>query len=144
MSLNSPESVIAIDFGEKRVGVAIASLIAMMPRPLKTLINDQNLIMSIRQIVDSENVSHIVVGYPRGLEGQSTDQTRIVDEFVHELKIRFKVPIDIQDEALTSEKAIEELNRSGKQYAKEDVDALAAAYILNDWINERRLYKHPV
>jgi putative pre-16S rRNA nuclease len=139
MTLNSPESVIAIDFGEKRVGVAIASMAAQIPRPFKTLVNDVNLIMSLRQIVESENVVHIVVGYPRGLEGQSTDQTKIVEEFVKDLEIRFKVPIDLQDEALTSEKAIDELNRAERPYTKEEVDALAAAYILNDWISEHRL-----
>ena len=138
MADNSPESVLAIDYGEKRVGLAIASLSAGIPHPLITLESGPGLPGALRHIVETNNVMRLVVGYPRSLDGNTTNQTLIVDGFVKELRIRFNIPIDLQDEALSSKRAEEELVRSQKPFAKEDIDSLAAAYILYDWLEDNK------
>ena len=128
------QTVIAIDYGEKRVGIARASLSARIPSPLTTLVNDDQLLNKLKEIAKEHNVCELVVGYPRGLDGQATKQTKIVEDFIDKLKITFDIPISPQDEALTSQKAEAELEARGNGFQKADVDALAATYILEDWL----------
>lgn len=133
-----PSSILALDVGDKRVGVAIASLEARLPRPLAALTRDDSFVSRLRTIIDTEHVSRLVIGWPRGLEGQATKQTATVEAFVTELKRQFELPIVMQDEALTSKIAEAELQARGKAYEKGEVDALAATYILDDFLKAER------
>jgi putative Holliday junction resolvase len=130
-----PDYILALDVGEKRIGVAIASAVARLPKPLATLANDDNFFDALAELITSENVGALVVGLPRGLEGQTTAQTAYVQEFIGHLKQRTTLPIYEQDEALTSTKAEAELQAKGN-YDKAAVDALAATYILDDFLTE--------
>ncbi len=132
----TPSSIIALDIGEKRIGVAVASTIARLARPLITLILDENFFTNLVEIISREDVSEIVVGMPRNLDGQPTSQTFFVETFVNELQQHTSLPIQFQDEAVTSRLAQEELEARGKTYAKADIDALAATYILQDYLDE--------
>ena len=132
----TPSSIIALDIGEKRIGVAVASSIARLARPLTTLVLDENFFTNLVEIISRENVSEIVVGMPRNLDGQPTSQTFFVETFVNELQQHTSLPIQFQDEAVTSRLAQEELEARGKTYAKADIDALAATYILQDYLDE--------
>ena len=136
--MQNPEpSVLALDVGEKRIGLALASLAARLPQPLSTLVNDENFLPKLREIMEREAVGALVVGLPRGLEGQATGQTRYVEAFAERLKT-LGVPIHFQDEAVTSAQAEQELTNRGIRYTKEDVDALSATYILQDYLQEAR------
>lgn len=132
----TPSSVLALDVGAKRVGVAIASTIARLPRPLITLQQDGTLFEAIKNLIEVESVSAIVVGYPRGMQGQHTAQTDTIEGFTAELRQHVALPIHFQDEALTSKHAEAELQARGKLYDKGDIDALAATYILDDFLLE--------
>lgn len=133
----TPRSVLALDVGSKRIGVAVASMIARLPRPLVTLnATDRRLFTTLESIIQSENVGRLVIGLPRGMEGQQTAQTESTLEFTKLLKTHFDMPIDMQDEALTSQHAENELQSRGKPYQPGDIDALAATYILSDWFAE--------
>ena len=134
----TPNSILALDVGAKRVGVAIASLEARLPRPLTTLMRDDSLVSRLKTIIETEHVSRLVVGLPRGLEGQTTEQTGAIEAFVTELKQDFKLPIVMQDEAVTSKLAEAELQTRGKTYQNGDIDALAATYILDDFLKAER------
>ncbi len=129
-------SVLALDVGSARIGVAVASLSARLPRPLTTLSNDENVFDRLEAIIKDEDVAVLVVGLPRGLQGQSTGQTEDTTAFAEQLKGRFSLPVHLQDEALTSQQATAELEARGKDYKREDIDALAAVYILGDWLGE--------
>jgi putative holliday junction resolvase len=133
---NSQKTLLALDIGEKRIGVAIATLDSKLPRPLVTLINDQELINNLRSIIEGQQVEQIVAGLPRGLDGQETAQTAQVRSIVKDIEKELGIILKFQDEALTSVKAEEELSSHGKIYQKADVDKLAATYILQDYINE--------
>ena len=78
----------------------------------------------------------LVVGLPRGLDGQETAQTQTVRDFAAQLREHVAVPMFWQDEALTSQKAEDELSLRKKPFAKGDVDALAATYILDDFLQD--------
>ena len=131
-----PSSVLALDVGAVRVGVAVASVEARLPRPLITLAQDDTLFGALEAIIEVENVRAIVIGYPRGMQGQHTAQTATIEHFVQLLKQHIPLPMHYQDEALTSKHARAELEARGKPYAKGDIDALAANYILEDFLQE--------
>ena len=129
-------SILGLDVGAKRVGVSIASLAARLPRPLTTLNWDDYFYEDLNKIIVREAVSALVIGLPRGLEGQQTTQTYAIHTFTEELREHIELPIHMQDEALTSRQAKEELEARGKSYKKADIDALAATYILQDFLND--------
>ena len=136
--VTTPDSILALDVGGKRVGVAMASLIARLPRRLTTLENNETLIPALQEIIEGENVGAIVVGLPRNLQGEHTAQTEQIEQFVAELKRELSLPIRFQDEALTSKKAEAELDAQGRNYQRGDIDSLAATYILEDFLSEQR------
>jgi putative Holliday junction resolvase len=127
-------SILALDVGDKRVGVAVASLVARLPRPLTTLSRGDSFFKELEQIIAKEDIGEIVVGLPRGLDGQSTRQTVTTKDFVVQLRQQCGLPIQMQDEALTSRQAEAELTAQGKTPAKGEIDALAATYILEDFL----------
>jgi putative Holliday junction resolvase len=129
-------TAIALDIGTKRIGVAAASLITRFPHPLTTLTNNDEIVASIRQVIVNEEAGIIVAGLPRGLDGQETAQTAYVRDFVKKLRAEIDLPFFFQDEALTSVRAEQELKARGGNYEKSAIDALAAVYILEDYLEE--------
>ncbi|HEX9153874.1 MAG TPA: Holliday junction resolvase RuvX [Candidatus Saccharimonadales bacterium] len=134
--LNSDDSILALDVGGQRIGVAKANAIARIASPLRTIENGDDVMSVIQRIVQQEQVAVMVVGHPRGLSGQTTDQTRIVESFADALRKHLNIPVNMQDEAVTSQKAEDELKQRGKPYQKGDIDALAAVYILEDFLSD--------
>lgn len=126
---------VALDVGERRVGVAIANSVARISRPLETLTRGETFWDALGALLGRESASMVVVGLPRNLEGDDTPQTVAVRTFAKELEQRFGLPVSLQDEALTSVQAEAELKSRGKQFAKGDIDALAATYILEDYLH---------
>lgn len=124
-------SILCLDVGERRIGVAIASTIARLPRPLTTLEHTDHVQQDIQQLMANEDAAVVVVGLPRNLSGEDTAQTQYVRDFAGTLA---NVTIVFQDEALTSRKAEAELRQRGKPFEKGDIDALAATIILEDYL----------
>lgn len=131
------KNILALDVGEQRVGVAVASTQARLARPLTTLSRGASFWSQLEQLIRTEAADLLLVGLPRNLQGLDTDQTRATQQFITELNQRFGLPIVTQDEALTSRQAEAELNARGKPFTKGDIDALAATYILEDYLKER-------
>lgn len=127
--------LLGLDLGDKRVGVALASLKTGLPQPLTTLDNDQSLISNINKLVKEYNVQTVVVGLPRSLSGRDSQQTTKIIRMVNRLADSIKATVVTEDEALSSVRAEEDLKQHGKIFAKEDIDKLAACYILEEYIN---------
>lgn len=132
----TPSSVIGLDIGTVRVGVSRASWPVGLPSPMLTLKNDVNFLDNLAHLVEREKVKFIVAGRPRGMNSQETSQTAYVDKLIEQIKTRIGRPVYTQDEAVTSVRAEEELKLRGKPYQKEDIDALSATYILEDYLRE--------
>lgn len=115
-------SILALDIGERRVGVAVANLESLIASPLVTLENNEHLLEELTKLVSLQNTDRLVIGLPRGLEGQETAQTRYIIDLSNQIEKSINLPIYFQDEALTSVKAKEELDQRGKVYAKSEVD----------------------
>lgn len=140
MDQTHKDSYLALDVGAKRIGVALAGQDVRFARPLTTLNHTDQIFTEISGLVQEHHATVLVVGFPRGLQGQTTDQTKTVEAFVEDLRRHVSVPIAWQDETLTSVKAEAELNSRHKDgvYNKADVDALAATYILEDYLAEHQ------
>jgi len=128
------KSILALDVGSVRIGVAIASLTARLPQPLCTLQHTEQIWDNIKATCEEQNVVAIVVGLPRNLNGDETAQTTEVRDFINMLKTHIKLPVYLQDEAGTSKQAETELINRGKKFDKGMIDALAATYILDDYL----------
>jgi putative Holliday junction resolvase len=129
-------TVLALDVGAQRIGVARALLVTRFAAPLTTLTHTADIYDVVGKLAKEEDAGVLVVGLPRGLEGQHTAQTRSVEEFAEGLKQALGLPLYYQDEAVTSAQAEAELQARKKPYVKGDIDALAATYILEDFLRD--------
>ncbi len=135
MAVQQVHAIMGLDIGEQRTGVALANSVANIATPLTT-ISQPDLIQRVKQLIDEHEVSTLVVGLPRNLSGHETSQTQYVQQIAHELEKQVKIPIHFIDEAATSIRAEDELKLRKKPYRKEDIDMLAATYILEDFLRD--------
>ena len=131
---NSTQTFLSLDVGEKRIGVAKGDDGIRIAFPLETIEVDGTELQKIERLYEYERAAAIVVGYPRNQSGEATQQTTYVTSFIEPLKQK-GVAIIFQDESLTSVLAEERLKQTGKPYKKGDIDALAAALILQDYLD---------
>ena len=127
-------SIVALDVGTKRIGVAVADSVVPIAIPLVTVEVDGTEIDTIKRIVDDRSAEKVVVGYPRNQSGQATDQTAISEAVGR--KIADFAEVVYQDESLTSIMAEDRLKAAGKPYTKGDIDAAAATIILQDYLEQ--------
>lgn len=131
------KAVMALDIGSSRIGVALARLDSRIAQPLTTIDRSEGFVQKITDLINEYSVTTLVCGQPRGLDGQETQQTHDTLDFIKQLKNETSIEIVLQDEAMTSKKAESELIQRGKPYQKGDIDALAATYILDDFLQVR-------
>ena len=125
-------TILGLDIGEKRVGIARVNLIARLPEPLTTLTNDDSFDASFRQLVDEHQPDALVVGLPRNLQGEETAQSVFSREFSKKYLENLGLPVIFQDETLSSKEAESRLGTA--MVKKGDIDAMAAAVILEDYL----------
>jgi len=129
-------SLVCLDVGEKRIGVAVADPSIRIAVAFETIPVDGNELKRIAEIVVNEGAETIVVGYPRNQQGETTAQTLYVERFAENLQ-DIAAKIVFQDESLTSVMAENRLIAMKKPYEKGDIDAQAAAIILEDYMEMR-------
>lgn len=130
------KNLLALDVGEKRIGVALADTSVRIAVPYDTIEVDGNEVLSITELIVSEKISTLVIGYPRNQAGLATAQTAYVERFAEQFA-ELDVDIAFQDESLTSVMAEERLKNHKRPYSKADIDAQAAAIILQDYLEVR-------
>ena len=137
---------LGVDYGRKRVGLALSDASGMLARPWKTLSVsglDRQVAEVTREVealvAESDGLSAVVIGLPRRLSGERNEQTAAVEQLAARLGTRTTVPIVLQDERLTSHEAEELLSRREKDWRKRksQLDAVAAAVILQDYLDAR-------
>lgn len=135
--------VLGIDYGDKRIGIAISDVDQTMAFG-KTSIENSSLKEVIKSIIDlcnAEKVVKIVVGLPLSMEGKKTAQTEKVENFVNALKEPVKIPIEYHDERLTSLSSDVILNtldirgKSKHKTRKTERDIIAASLILENYLH---------
>jgi len=125
--------LLALDIGDVWTGIAISDSLHILARPYKTVASKE-LITALREIIETESIKRIVVGYPKTMRGTQSDQTKKVIDTVETLKKQFpSIEWILQDERLTSKMAGKITNRKTKE-DKLQVHSVAAAYILSTYI----------
>lgn len=127
------KQLLALDIGERRIGVAKGDTGVRLAMPLTTLVVDGMEIERIKQLIADERIDTLVLGYPRNQSGEPTAQTQYVEKIATQLD-NLAPKLIFQDESLTSVIAEQRLKAMGKPYEKGDIDAEAAALILQDYL----------
>jgi putative Holliday junction resolvase len=129
--------VLALDVGNRRTGVAISDPTGTLARSLAVLVRKHGHFQEVTDMVASNGVERIVVGYPRNMDGSIGEQARRVDAYVSELQQHVDVPVELWDERLSTAEAERLLIESGRSAKKRRgrVDAVAAAVILQDYLD---------
>lgn len=132
--------VLALDIGTKRIGVAVSDLTATVAQPLKTITvtNEAEVIKAVTDLVNEYKVAELVVGEPKTLKGVSGKQAELVYHLAQKISEAAKVSLVYWDERLSSKEAQKYLKEKGKKVKKGDVDMLAAALILQSYLEKRR------
>lgn len=134
--------ILGIDFGERRVGVAISDAEASAATPFTTLPrkDDHSLIKDLLGIVRDEGIAALVVGEPRRLDGTRGDAAERAAAFARKLSDATGLPCELVDEVLTSVEARERLRDAGVDLRRhpERVDSVAAQIILQEALDRRR------
>lgn len=131
--LNPSHSILALDIGDARIGVARAGAIARLPEPLETIANDSRVHNVVQDIASRENVGLIVIGLPRNMDGGETAQSRSIREFAARLGENMSQEIVFADESLSSVRADKYL--SSRKHQDVSQDSVAACYILEEFFN---------
>ena len=132
--------IMAIDYGSKRVGIAVTDPLQMIAIGLTT-VHSKDLIEFLKNYIAKENVECIVVGEPKQMNNEPSDSARFIDPFVIHLKRTFpKLKVERMDERFTSKMAFQTMIDSGlKKKArqnKELVDEISATIILQSYMNK--------
>ena len=127
-------TVLAFDFGEKRIGVAVGEWALAQAHPLTTIRSEVNAerFAAIAALIAEWQPVRLVVGLPVALDGTPHAMTARCTRFANQLRGRFGLPVDYAEERFSSVEASERLRDAGHdaRSAKEYVDALAAQIIL--------------
>jgi len=128
---------LAIDYGDKRSGLAIGDDQTRIASPLQVIgVSDQHrLISHIKLVLDQHEVNALVVGLPLNMDGSESEQSRKVKLLAGQLERLLEMPVHLVDERLTSAAADQRMAGSELTYQqkKSRRDALAAAEILSDF-----------
>ncbi|MBS1226911.1 MAG: Holliday junction resolvase YqgF [Proteobacteria bacterium] len=127
-------TVLAFDFGEKRIGVAVGEWELAQAHPLTTIHGEANVerFAAIAALISEWQPVSLVVGLPLALDGSAHAMSARCTRFANQLRGRFGLPVDYAEERLTSVEAEEKLRENGHRgrNAKEHIDAMAAQIIL--------------
>lgn len=147
-------SILSIDYGGERIGLAIADANVRMAQPLNTMdrINRNEDMRRLRELVRDHGVKQIVVGLPLKLDGTRGEMAEEAERFARRVQKQIGVPVELVDERLTSweaERLLEEMQgrflhaeKSGSGKRKKlperpTVDAVAAAVILKEYLERQ-------
>lgn len=131
-------TVIAFDFGAKRIGVAVGETLLKQAHPLAVIRAESNdeRFAAIGKLVAEWQPVQLVVGLPTHMDGTPHEMTARCQKFAERLVRRFQLPVAFADERLTSREAESRLRETGRnaKAAKPLLDAVAAQLILQSWL----------
>jgi putative Holliday junction resolvase len=132
-------TVLAFDFGEKRIGVAVGETILKAAHPLTTISAEENELKfnQIGQLITEWRPSLLVVGLPTYMDGNPHGMTQLAKKFAQRPEGRFNLPVIMVDERLSSAEAAQNLREAGITGSKQKtmIDAVAAQSILQSYFD---------
>jgi putative Holliday junction resolvase len=137
------ETIMAFDFGEKRIGVAIGETLLGQARALATVAESANdrRFSAIGKLIDTWQPHRLVVGLPRHVDASPHEFAARCTRFARQLEGRYQLPVELADERYTS--CVAEAQLAGdKLKNKARLDAAAAAVILQAWLDQHNTHVH--
>lgn len=140
------DRIMGLDVGDKTIGVAVSDLLMITAQGVTTVrrTNIKNDLKELKKIIDEYQVTHIVIGIPKMLDGTIGIQGQKVLEFIEKMKKQINLPMELEDERFTttiSERMLIDADVKRKK-RKEVIDKLAAGQILSSYMqrinNQRR------
>jgi putative Holliday junction resolvase len=130
----------AIDYGLKRVGVAITDALCTIAQPLLTIEprSASALIKRLKCIAQENEVGLIILGNPLSLQGKSTEMSNRIERFLKKLRRSIDVEVVLWDERYVSKYAMNRMRSLGISGKKEEIDRIAAAIILDEYLESKR------
>jgi len=133
--------ILGLDIGEKRIGVALSDESQLVARPLMTIErkSKRDDFQRLAQLIAAHDVERVIVGMPWTLRSEEGRQAQRVRRYVEAMAAVIHTPMTFQDERYTSAEAEDRLAGSPRKLRlKSDIDAAAAAIILQDYLNNPR------
>lgn len=134
--------IMALDFGNKRIGVALSDQLKLFSYAYITILNDEKIIEQINKIIIEKSVIEIVLGIPNENRVSKYSVVEKIKKFKSELEQKFSLNVILWDETFTSslaqQKIIESVNKKQKRQNKELLDMHAAAIILQEYLDSRK------
>ena len=133
--------ILAIDYGRRRIGLAISDEMHLTARPLQTLTrtNRRNDLRRLREIARENSAALILVGHPVRLDGSAGDMADETARFAARLRKELGLPVELADERLSSWEAEQMAATDGRARSKaRPTDEVAAAIILRDYLGRQR------
>jgi putative Holliday junction resolvase len=140
--LKAMTRILAIDFGERRIGLAISDPLGITAQGLPTIDTrkTKDFLSFIQNLIQEKEVSKVVVGMPRNMDGSIGFKGEAVKEFIQKLSQKTKVEIITWDERLTSVESLRSMREMGtKQKKKETVDRISATLILQSYLDSQSM-----
>jgi putative Holliday junction resolvase len=139
----SQRAVLAIDYGRRRLGLALSDALGVTARPLAVWerTNRRGDLARIRDLCRKHGVGRIVVGWPIRLDGTPGEMAREAAGFAERLRKHLGRPVDLADERLSSWQAAQQLRETGSRAARragQPFDDVAATVILRDYLDRAR------
>jgi len=138
MLTDSRKRVLAIDYGSKRIGIAISDPFRLFPSITITLTNDKNIFSELLKMISEKNIDKIILGYPDDDIKAPTRLAKDILKFKSKLELKSKIQIELWDEQLTSQMAVSRIissvTKKSKRQNKSLVDAQSAAIILEEYL----------
>jgi putative Holliday junction resolvase len=136
------DRIVGIDYGRKRVGVAVSDPLRIFASALET-VPSAKIIEYLKKYAEAETIERFVVGYPMNLDNKPSEAAAYVDAFLHLLKKHFpEVPVTLEDERFTSVLAHRAMIDGGvKKMDRRDkaaVDKVSAALILQTYLDREK------
>jgi len=135
--------ILALDVGEKRIGVALSDPTGVLASPLTTIESkgQDSDIDEVLRLAEEHEAGEIVVGLPLSMSGRRGPQAGRVDAFVRAMAERTDIPLKSMDERLSSVQAERMLRESGVEPSKNKarIDSAAAAVVLQSYLDSRRI-----
>lgn len=136
-----PDFILGIDFGQKRIGLAVGQTLTRVANRLNTVKNDPQFWLDFEAVIKEWNITQIVIGLPLDMDGEEQEITRQVKNFAKKVKKLSQLPIHFIDERLTSYEAERQFKNQrqaklSKAKGKSQIDAMAAQIILQSWLDQ--------
>lgn len=140
MNSQNEERILAIDYGEKRIGLAVTDPLNIFAYPLVTLENNKNLWLELEKIIRDYHVKKIILGNPLKESGAESRIFPLIKKFKEEIEKKFQLPVELVDERYSSliakKRIIESVPSKKKRKEKGLLDKNSAAVLLEDYLKE--------